>query len=115
MHLMIDDFGTGYSSLGYLHRLPIRALKVDRSFMSGAPGDFAIVGAVVTMAHHLGVDVVVEGVERTDQLDRLRHTGADYAQGYLFARPLEPADAEALLPQRFTEGAWRAAEAVPVA
>ncbi|HET7463089.1 MAG TPA: EAL domain-containing protein [Longimicrobium sp.] len=113
MHLLIDDFGTGYSSLGYLHRLPIRALKVDRSFMSGAAGDFAIVGAVVTMAHHLGVDVVVEGVERADQLERLRHTGADYAQGYLFARPLEPADAEALLSRRFTDGAWRAAAPAP--
>jgi|GEM_PF-2370397 len=112
MHLLIDDFGTGYSSLGYLHRLPIRALKVDRSFMSGAAGDFAIVGAVVTMAHHLGVDVVVEGVERTDQLERLRHTGADYAQGFLFARPLEPADAEALLARRFADGAWQAAEPV---
>ena len=106
VHLLIDDFGTGHSSLEYLHRLPISALKVDRSFMSGSAGNFAIVGAVVTLAHHLGMDVVVEGVERTEQLDRVRGFDADYAQGYLFSRPLEPDAAEALLLRRWTGEGW---------
>jgi diguanylate cyclase (GGDEF)-like protein len=106
VHLLIDDFGTGHSSLGYLHRLPISALKVDRSFMSGSAGNFAIVGAVVTLAHHLGMDVVVEGVERPEQLERVRGFAADYAQGYLFSRPIEAAAAEELLLRRWTEGGW---------
>jgi diguanylate cyclase (GGDEF)-like protein len=106
VHLLIDDFGTGHSSLGYLHRLPITALKVDRSFMSGSAGNFAIVGAVVTLAHHLGMDVVVEGVERAEQLDRVRGFAADYAQGYLFSRPLEAAAAGALLLRRWTADGW---------
>jgi diguanylate cyclase (GGDEF)-like protein/PAS domain S-box-containing protein len=106
VHLLIDDFGTGHSSLGYLHRLPITALKVDRSFMSGSAGNFAIVGAVVTLAHHLGMDVVVEGVERPEQLERVRGFAADYAQGYLFSRPLEAAAAESLLLRRWTGDGW---------
>jgi diguanylate cyclase (GGDEF)-like protein/PAS domain S-box-containing protein len=97
IHLMIDDFGTGYSSLGYLHRLPISALKVDRSFMGGGEGNLAIVGAVVTLAHGLGMEVVVEGVERPEQLERVRALGADYAQGYLFSPPVDAEAAEALL------------------
>ncbi|HEX8906937.1 MAG TPA: bifunctional diguanylate cyclase/phosphodiesterase, partial [Longimicrobiaceae bacterium] len=101
IHLVVDDFGTGYSSLGYLHRLPISALKVDRSFMSGGAENFAIVGAVVTLAHHLGMDVVVEGIERPEQLERVRALGADYAQGYLFSPPVEAEAAEALLARRF--------------
>jgi diguanylate cyclase (GGDEF)-like protein/PAS domain S-box-containing protein len=106
VHLLIDDFGTGHSSLGYLHRLPISALKVDRSFMSGSEGNFAIVGAVVTLAHHLGMDVVVEGVERPEQLERVRGIAADYAQGYLFSRPLDASAAEALLLRRWTGDGW---------
>ncbi|HEX6746844.1 MAG TPA: EAL domain-containing protein [Longimicrobium sp.] len=102
IHLVVDDFGTGYSSLGYLHRLPISALKVDRSFLSGGgEGNLAIVGAVVTLAHGLGMDVVVEGVERPEQLERVRALGADYAQGYLFSPPVEAEAAEALLARRF--------------
>jgi EAL domain-containing protein (putative c-di-GMP-specific phosphodiesterase class I) len=97
VHLIIDDFGTGYSSLGYLHRLPISALKVDRSFMGGGEGNLAIVGAVVTLAHGLGMEVVVEGVERAEQLARVRALGADYAQGYLFSPPVDAEAAEALL------------------
>jgi EAL domain-containing protein (putative c-di-GMP-specific phosphodiesterase class I) len=106
VHLLIDDFGTGHSSLGYLHRLPISALKVDRSFMSGSAGNFAIVGAVVTLAHHLGMEVVVEGVERLEQLERVREFAADYAQGYLFSRPVPAAAAEELLLRRWTGADW---------
>jgi EAL domain-containing protein (putative c-di-GMP-specific phosphodiesterase class I) len=104
VNLLIDDFGTGHISLEYLHRLPISALKVDRSFMSGSAGNFAIVGAVVTLAHHLGMEVVVEGVERPEQLERVRALGADYAQGYLFSPPVDAEAAEALLLQSFAHG-----------
>ena len=106
VQMLIDDFGTGYSSLGYLHRLPISALKVDRSFLAGPEPNYAIVGAVVALAHNLGKEVVVEGVERTDQLDRLREMGADYAQGYLFSPPVDARAAEPLISRRFAGGEW---------
>jgi diguanylate cyclase (GGDEF)-like protein/PAS domain S-box-containing protein len=106
VQMLIDDFGTGYSSLGYLHRLPISALKVDRAFMQGGEANYAIVGAVVTLAHNLEKDVVVEGVETVAQFERVRGYGADYAQGYLFSRPLDAAGAEGLITRSFREGAW---------
>jgi diguanylate cyclase (GGDEF)-like protein/PAS domain S-box-containing protein len=87
----LDDFGTGYSSLEHLKRLSLDGLKLDRSFVSGLAADAtdeAIVGAVITMAHALGMAVVGEGVERVDQRERLTHLACDYAQGFLFARPL---------------------------
>jgi EAL domain-containing protein (putative c-di-GMP-specific phosphodiesterase class I) len=98
--LSIDDFGTGYSSLSYLKRLPIDALKVDRSFVSGVVSDsedHAIAEAVVALAHTLGLSAVAEGVETPEQLAEVRHIGCDSAQGFLFARPAEPAEVEALL------------------
>jgi diguanylate cyclase (GGDEF)-like protein/PAS domain S-box-containing protein len=113
VQMLIDDFGTGYSSLAYLHRLPISALKVDRSFLAGDEPNYAIVGAVVTLAHNLGKDVVVEGVERADQLARLVEMGADYAQGYLFSPPVDAPAAEALITRRFAEGGWQPAAEAP--
>jgi EAL domain-containing protein (putative c-di-GMP-specific phosphodiesterase class I) len=104
--MLIDDFGTGYSSLGYLHRLPISALKVDRSFLAGEEPNYAIVGAVLALARNLGKDVVIEGVEHAAQLARLVEMGAGCAQGYLFSRPLDAHAAEPLLSQRFDGAGW---------
>jgi diguanylate cyclase (GGDEF)-like protein/PAS domain S-box-containing protein len=94
VNLVIDDFGTGYSSLTYLKRLPVDALKVDRSFVEGLgrdPEDSAIVAAVVDLAHARALSAIAEGVETKKQLEQLRRVGCDLAQGYYFARP-QPAD-----------------------
>jgi diguanylate cyclase (GGDEF)-like protein len=90
----IDDFGTGYSSLEYLHRMPIDEVKIDRSFIAGLGTDAvntAIVASVISLAHAMGIEVVAEGVETLDQLERLRSLGCDFAQGYVIARPMAAA------------------------
>jgi diguanylate cyclase (GGDEF)-like protein/PAS domain S-box-containing protein len=89
--LYIDDFGTGYSSLSYLHRLPVDALKIDRSFiseMSGGDGRSEIVGTIVTLARILRMDVAAEGIETAEQVSRLRALSCHYGQGYFFSEPL---------------------------
>jgi diguanylate cyclase (GGDEF)-like protein/PAS domain S-box-containing protein len=98
--LVVDDFGTGYSSLSYLRRFPVDLLKVDRSFVDGLgsdPGDSAIVTAIVTLAHTLGLQAVAEGVESEEQLRELRRLGCDTAQGFFFARPVPGHDVGELL------------------
>jgi EAL domain-containing protein (putative c-di-GMP-specific phosphodiesterase class I) len=85
----LDDFGTGYSSLSYLKRLPIDQLKIDRSFvhdMLHTPHASTIVRSIVTLAHSMGLQVVAEGVENTQQWDSLRQIGCAGLQGYLFGR-----------------------------
>jgi len=95
----MDDFGTGYSSLSYLHRFPIHTLKIDRSFISnkGEDGDNEIVRTIIMLARNLGLDVVAEGVETVEQLAYLRALDCEYAQGFLFSRPLEPNMVESAL------------------
>jgi len=90
VYLSIDDFGTGYSSMNYLKRFNVRALKIDRSFISGLPEDSenaAITRAIIAMAHGLKLAVVAEGVETGEQLQLLEQYGCDMAQGYLLGRP----------------------------
>jgi diguanylate cyclase (GGDEF)-like protein/PAS domain S-box-containing protein len=89
--LYIDDFGTGYSSLSYLHRLPVDALKIDRSFiseMNGGDDRSEIVGTIVTLARILRMDVAAEGIETAEQVSRLRALSCHYGQGYFFSEPL---------------------------
>ena len=89
----IDDFGTGYSSLGHLHRLPIDKIKIDRLFvrhLDEAPGNREILRTILTLARHLGLDVVAEGVESSAQLTTLRELSCAYGQGFLFSRPVPP-------------------------
>jgi diguanylate cyclase (GGDEF)-like protein len=89
--LVLDDFGTGYSTLGYLRRMPIRAIKVDRTFIEGLPGDpdsCALVSAMLGVAHHFRLAVVAEGVETAAQAAYLRSIGCEFAQGHYYARAL---------------------------
>jgi diguanylate cyclase (GGDEF)-like protein/PAS domain S-box-containing protein len=107
VRLAIDDFGVGHASLMQLRRLlPVDTLKIDKSFVDGIASDAedsAIVAGVVKLAHSLGLAAVAEGVEHADQADILARMGCQSAQGFLFARPQEPAAlAELLAPQRAT-------------
>jgi diguanylate cyclase (GGDEF)-like protein len=100
VRLAIDDFGTGYSALGRLQGLPFHTLKIDRSFVVGVENSFdeaPIVAAMIAMAHALKLEVVAEGVENEAQQAFLARHGCDMAQGFLFGRPVEAAEIEALL------------------
>ena len=95
--IALDDFGTGYSSLGYLHRIPIDTLKIDRSFIRNITSDWnsaAITSGVITLSHFLNLKVVAEGVETNEQLDMLRDQSCNEIQGAIYSMPLA-ADAAA--------------------
>jgi diguanylate cyclase (GGDEF)-like protein/PAS domain S-box-containing protein len=100
VRLALDDFGTGYSSLSYLSRFPIEHLKIDRSFtaeLGSEHEESALVRSVVQLAAALNMRTVAEGIERPDQLDRIRELGCDYAQGYLLSRPMDAIRATSLI------------------
>jgi diguanylate cyclase (GGDEF)-like protein/PAS domain S-box-containing protein len=91
VHIAIDDFGTGFSSLSYLKRLPIDKVKIDRSFVGeiiSDRSDAAIAQGIISMAHHLGLKVIAEGVENEPQADFLKRNQCDTFQGYYFAKPM---------------------------
>jgi diguanylate cyclase (GGDEF)-like protein len=111
MRIALDDFGTGFSSLGYLARLPIDILKLDRSFVSelGSRNEGALFHGIVALAHSLELVAVAEGVETEEQLAVLRDAGCERAQGYLFARPMNGERIAALLEQQRLSSTLRSA------
>jgi len=97
LQISIDDFGTGYSSLNYLHRLPADTLKIDQTFVSQMCNDHRnhqVVNTIITLGQQLEMTVVAEGVETVEQLQQLQQLGCQFAQGYLFARPMPAAEIE---------------------
>ncbi|MEI8332574.1 MAG: EAL domain-containing protein, partial [Chloroflexota bacterium] len=105
VRLALDDFGTGYSSLAYISRLPLDIIKVDRSFVVGLADstvNHSIIAAVTALAHGLGIEVTAEGIENEEELAAVVDLGCDRGQGFLFAKPLPAALAEAALALRAT-------------
>jgi EAL domain-containing protein (putative c-di-GMP-specific phosphodiesterase class I) len=100
VRVALDDFGTGYSSVGYLRALPIDILKIDRSFVSG-PGASErgrpLLEGIVALGHHLGLDVVPEGIERPEELELVRSLGCTTGQGFLLSHPVPAPSIDELL------------------
>ncbi len=97
IRLALDDFGSGYSSLDYLDRLPVHIVKIDQQFiarLTHADADTTVIAGITSIAHGLGLTVIAEGVETRTQHDLVRSLGCDYAQGYLYARPMDAAALE---------------------
>lgn len=104
IRISIDDYGTGFSGLSSLKKLPIYAIKIDKSFVCDLRNDVSdavIVASTITLAHNLGLVVVAEGVESREQAVHLKTAGCDQVQGFYFQRPVPAADIQALLKQRF--------------
>ncbi|MBT8446271.1 MAG: EAL domain-containing protein, partial [Gammaproteobacteria bacterium] len=104
--IAMDDFGTGYSSLGYLRNYPFDTMKIDRTFVNEVTAnvaDMELVRAATAMAHGLGLKVVAEGVETEEQRALLASLGCDFAQGYLFSKPVSPEEISAMLKDRYRE------------
>ena len=105
VHISVDDYGTGYSSLSYLKKLPVKEIKIDRSFVSDMlnnENDAVIVRATIDMAHDLGLQVTAEGIEDQATWDALLHLGCDQAQGFYMSKPLPARD----LSQWLAESPW---------
>ncbi len=113
VRLSIDDFGTGYSSLGYLKKLPVDVIKVDKSFvmnMAADEDDTVIVRSTIDLAHNLGLTVVAEGVENRDVWERLVALGCDAVQGYYLSRPIPAVE----LTDWLSRSSWRTDTHPPV-
>jgi EAL domain-containing protein (putative c-di-GMP-specific phosphodiesterase class I) len=105
LHVYIDDFGTGHSNLGQLKRMPIDALKIDKSFVDDVltdSDDAEIANAIIRLSHALNLRVVAEGVESVEQVAFLKRQGCDEIQGYVVAKPLPPDKVNLLFAQTFT-------------
>lgn len=108
--IAIDDFGTGYSSFGYLARLPVNAIKIDRSFIMASSAEAtgkSIVTAIISLAHSLGLKAIAEGVETIEQAAWLAARGCDEMQGYLVSPPVPAEDMASLLARGRVERVWR--------
>jgi len=109
VQLAIDDFGSGYSSLSYLKRFPVDFLKIDRSFIAGlgepngVSKDTEITKAMIDLTHALGLRVIAEGVETSEQLAQLRDMKCDFAQGYYFSEPLPSEELGDILAEGLTD------------
>jgi EAL domain-containing protein (putative c-di-GMP-specific phosphodiesterase class I) len=89
VRIAMDDFGTGYSSLGYLSRLPVDILKMDRSFLTrDGNGTTGLAAAIIAIGDRLGLEVVAEGIEYENQIEALQDLGCELGQGFLFAKPM---------------------------
>ncbi len=95
--IALDDFGTGYSSIRHLHRFPLDWLKIDHSFISRMMEDDEIVRTIINLGQNLGLDVIAEGVETTQHVEKLRQLGCECAQGYIFSIPINASEATDLL------------------
>jgi PAS domain S-box-containing protein/diguanylate cyclase (GGDEF)-like protein len=110
--IALDDFGTGYASLSTLKRLPVSTIKIDVGFVHGLTArdahDRAIVGAILSVGHELGFDIVAEGIETSEQANELTRMGCPSGQGYLYGRPV-------VASQLFAHQSWRMPQLAPVA
>ena len=100
IEIALDDFGTGYSSLSYLNKFEIDYLKIDKSFIRNLvaySNEYVLCESIVVMAHKLGLEVIAEGVETKEQESLLKEMGCDFAQGYLYSKPLKAQDFEMLM------------------
>jgi EAL domain-containing protein (putative c-di-GMP-specific phosphodiesterase class I) len=118
VRIAIDDFGTGYASLSYLERMPVDIIKADRSFISASddsPRARELLKAIHNIGETLSLQTLAEGVETPQQLDTIRGLGFELAQGYLFARPLPPEEAESLAARRHEARLAGSADDQPIA
>ncbi len=105
IQVSLDDFGTGYSSLSYLQKFDIDYIKIDQSFVRNLKAhstDLALCKAMIVMAHELGIKVIAEGIESTQQRDLLMAAGCDFGQGFLFSEPMSPLEFEAFMERPLT-------------
>ena len=115
MRVALDDFGVRHTSLEQLRVLPVDVVKFDRTFVtSSLTGGSSVLRGIIEFAHDLGLDTVGKGIENADQLGQLGTIGCRYAQGYLIAHPLLPADVQVFLDERAELGSAAAGMLSPI-